>query len=266
MVATLAVIGGTGLSRLFDEALELSVPTPYGPASAPVSIGEVAGREVAFLPRHGTVHSLLPADVPFRANLWALRELGVGQIVAVNAVGSLRREHHRGDLVLCDQFVDRTWGRADTYAATGAVTYVSTADPYCGRMRAVAYGHLSARMDGIHPSGTVVVIQGPRFSTRAESQWFAGQGWDLVNMTAYPEVALARELELCYLNISIVTDHDVGIEDLHGAPGEAVSHEAVLAEMARGIDRARSALEVLAPALADEPSCPCRSAMASAHG
>jgi 5'-methylthioadenosine phosphorylase len=185
---------------------------------------------VAFLPRHGARHELPPHRVPYRANLWAMRELGVRRIIGPCAAGALRPELERGEFVVCDQFVDRTRGRDDTFydgPARGPggeepVTHVSAADPYCPELRSLLVG--AARELGIpvRDGGTVVVIQGPRFSTRAESVWFSSMGWDVVNMTAYPEAHLARELELCYANVSMVTDHDAGVSGAESVSGDEV--------------------------------------------
>ncbi|WP_246082874.1 MTAP family purine nucleoside phosphorylase [Nonomuraea diastatica] len=261
MNASLAIIGGTGLYHLLQNAEEVRPETPYGFPGAAIQVGELGGRRVAFLPRHGVDHTLLPAEIPFRANLWALHALGARQVVAVNAVGSLRTPLRRGDMVLVDQFVDRTWGRPDTFSGDGEVVYISAADPFCERMRRTAHGRLLDLQERVHADGTVVVIQGPRFSSRAESTWFSKQGWDLVNMTIYPEVVLARELQMCYVSLCYVTDHDACVGD---SATEPVSHHAVAAEFGRGLDRIRHALKVLAPGLADDPSCGCRSAVSSA--
>ncbi len=204
----IGVIGGSGFYTFFGaDARAVSLDTPYGPPSASLTVGTVAGHEVAFLPRHGLNHEFsLPHTVPYRANMWALRALGVRRILAPCAVGSLTPELGPGSLVVPDQLVDRTSGRDDTYFDSGGV-HVGFADPYCPTLRKVA-AELPAVVDG----GTMVVIQGPRFSTRAESQWFAGQGFTLVNMTGYPEAVLARELEMCYAAIALVTDLDAGVE------------------------------------------------------
>jgi 5'-methylthioadenosine phosphorylase len=267
MTTPLGLIGGTGFYTLFDDADDVEVDTPYGRPSAPISVGEVGGRRVAFLPRHGRNHDYLPSELPYRANLWALRELGVRQVVGFNTVGSLQLEYRRGDLVLADQFVDRTYGRADTYFGGSNGAHISSAQPYCERSRAQARQALGDKVGTVHPSGTVVVIQGPRFSTRAESAWFTAEGWHLVNMTQYPEVVLARELELCYLNLSYVTDYDVAAKEIVGADAdeEVVSHHGVLAAFNTDADRVRATVGLLAGGLTDDPSCSCRIALAAAR-
>jgi 5'-methylthioadenosine phosphorylase len=202
----LGVIGGSGFYTFFDsDTRNVDVDTPYGPPSAPVTVGTVGDHEVAFLPRHGATHEFSAHIVPYRANVWALRKLGVRRVFGPCAVGSLNPENGPVAVVVPDQLVDRTSGRADTYFDSGAV-HVDFADPYCPTLRAAAT-HLPGDVDG----RTMVVIQGPRFSTRAESRWFASAGFGLVNMTGYPEAVLARELEMCYAAITLVTDLDAGV-------------------------------------------------------
>jgi len=221
----LAVIGGSGFYSFFGpDARTVNVDTPYGAPSAPITIGAVGNHEVAFLPRHGVNHEYSPHTVPYRANMWALRSLGVRRVFAPCAVGSLTEELDPGAMVVPDQLVDRTRYREDTYFDTGGV-HVGFADPYCPDLRAVAAG-----LPGVVDGGTMVVIQGPRFSTRAESRWFASQGFTLVNMTGYPEAVLARELEMCYAAIALVTDLDAGIET-----GSGVRAVDVFAEFERNL-------------------------------
>jgi 5'-methylthioadenosine phosphorylase len=223
-------------------------------------IGEVGGRRVAFLPRHGRRHEYPPARVPYRANVWAMRELGVRRLIGPCASGALRAELELGAFVVCDQFVDRTWGRGDTFYPGPDTVHVSAADPYCADLRSVLVE--TARELGVPvvDGGTVVVIQGPRFSTRAESRWFASQGWDVVNMTAYPEGHLARELELCYANVSMVTDHDVGVEGT-----EPVSGETVMRVFARNNERLRELLFAAIPKLGPRPQDACGTALEGAR-
>jgi 5'-methylthioadenosine phosphorylase len=210
-----------------------------------VTVGEVAGRRVAFLPRHGRDHRFPPHKIPYRANLWALRSLGVRRVLAPTAVGSLTHRYGPGTLALPDQLVDRTTTRDQTYYDQGAC-HVPFADPYCPSVRSVAIA--TAREQDWDPvtAATLVVIEGQRFSTRAESQWFAAQGWTLVGMTGHPEAVLARELALCYTSVALVTDLDAGVET-----GQGVTHAEVLAEFGRNIDRLRG---VLAATVADLPA------------
>jgi 5'-methylthioadenosine phosphorylase len=253
--AELGVFGGSGFYTFLDGAEEVVLDTPWGAPSAPITIGEVGGRSVAFLPRHGRHHELPPSKVNYRANLWAMRELGVTRVFGPCAVGSLQIAVAPGDVVVCDQLVDRTWGRADTYFEGPDVVHVSFADPYCEELRAVAVDAARAHTDGVHERGTVVVIQGPRFSTRAESAWYRSQGFEVVNMTQHPEAYLARELGLCYATLALVTDYDSGIGEI--AP---VTHQQVLAVFDANMARVR---DILATALAATPStrsCSCASA------
>jgi 5'-methylthioadenosine phosphorylase len=261
--ASIGVFGGSGFYRLLDDVEMVEMETPYGAPSDRIAIGDVAGVAVAFLPRHGSGHTLPPAAINYRANLWALKELGVTRVIAPTAAGSLQPSVRPGDFVVCDQFVDRTWGRADTYYGEGAiVAHVSPADPYCPVLRELAIATGRDRGVSVHERGTVVVIQGPRFSTRAESRWFTSMGWEVVNMTQYPEVILARELELCYANISLITDYDAGLE---GRPDVApVSVAEVERFFASNNDRVRSLILDLVPRVPAERSCPCASAMGGA--
>ncbi|QYA04418.1 MTAP family purine nucleoside phosphorylase [Rhizobium sp. B21/90] len=183
MPPVLGIIGGTGFYKLFDDVVEVEVETPFGQPSSPVSIGTINGREVAFLPRHGKNHDFLPSEVPYKANLAALKQLGVSQILGFNTVGSLQKSYRKGDFVVTSQFVDRTRRREDTIFSGKQGAHISSAFPYCERMRAAAISALKDADVPAHPEGTVVVIEGPRFSTAAESKWFHDQGWHTINMT-----------------------------------------------------------------------------------
>ena len=236
--------------------------TPYGPPSARVRIGEVEGTRVAFMPRHGDDHALPPHRINYRANIWAMKQVGVRRIIGPSACGSLRPDLSPGTFVICDQFVDRTKGREDTFYDGPQTTHVSAADPYCpdlGRLLAEAARELDIP---VVEGGTVVVIQGPRFSTRAESRWFANAGWDVVNMTQYPEAWLARELELCYANVSLVTDYDVGLEGMPDVP--PVSTEAAIRVFAENLDMLRALLFRAVPRIGPQPDDICASALSSA--
>lgn len=250
--AEIGVIGGTGLYALLQDAEEVSVDTPYGPPSDPIVVGETAGRSVAFLPRHGRDHRFPPHRIPYAANLWALRSLGVRQVLAPSAVGSLRTDYTAGTLVVPDQLVDRTSGRPQTYYDRGGPVHVSFADPYCPRGRSAVIETARATEWDTADGGTLVVIEGPRFSTRAESQWYAAQGWSLVGMTAHPEAALARELALCYTTIALVTDLDAGLQE-----GEGVSQSEVFAVFGANVERLRSTLFHVVAALSEQRTCDC---------
>jgi 5'-methylthioadenosine phosphorylase len=256
--AEIGVFGGSGFYTFLDDITEVSVATPYGPPSAPLAIGTVGDRRVAFLARHGVHHELPPHRVNYRANLWAMRSLGVERVFGPCAAGSLRPDIHPGDFVVCDQLVDRTCGRPDTYYDGPQVEHTSFADPYCAELRGVAVA--TAKQQGLRylDGGTVVVIQGPRFSTRAESTWFRQAGWDLVNMTQYPEAFLARELGLCYAGLALVTDYDTGLEGVDGI--EAVTMDAVFAVLASNVERTRRLLAAAIPTVPVERSCDCAGA------
>ncbi|MFI0482315.1 S-methyl-5'-thioadenosine phosphorylase [Actinomadura sp. 9N215] len=250
--AEIGVIGGSGFYSFLDDVEEVRVETPYGPPSDAITVGELAGRRVAFVPRHGRDHRFPPHKIPYQANLWALRSLGVRQVLAPSAVGSLTPDYGPGTLAVPDQLADRTSGRVQTYYDDGAAVHVSFSDPYCpvGRRTAVT----SARASGWDPvdRGTLVVIEGPRFSTRAESQWFASQGWTLIGMTGHPEAVLARELALCYTPLCLVTDLDAGIEE-----GEGVTMDEVLRVFGENIGRLRTVVADIVKALPADRSCPC---------
>jgi len=257
----IGVFGGSGFYSLLDDAREIEVDTPWGLPSAPLTIGSVEGRQVAFIPRHGVKHQWPPHMVPYRANLWAFKQLGVERVLGPCAVGSLQPSIKPGEFVVCDQLVDRTSGRASTFYDGPETTHISFADPYCPTMReaAIAAGHeLSLPL---HERGTVVVIQGPRFSTRAESAYYAAQGWEVINMTQAPEAVLARELEMCYLNISMNTDYDVGVV----GEIEPVTHEEVIRVFQENIGKLRELLFRVVAALPDERDCPCATALATAR-
>ncbi|MFI5720988.1 S-methyl-5'-thioadenosine phosphorylase [Nocardia sp. NPDC051750] len=245
----LAVIGGSGFYDFFDGAVDaVTVRTPYGDPSAPIAVGTVEGRPVAFLPRHGSRHEYSPHTVPYQANMWALRSLGVRRIFAPCAVGSLRPDWGPGTVVIPDQLVDRTSGRAQTYFDANGI-HVAFADPYCPDLRAVAVKSADSAVH-VHPHGTMAVIQGPRFSTRAESRWYAAQGWDLVNMTGYPEAVLARELEMCYAAVALVTDLDAGLTE-----GEGVRAAEVFAEFERNIGPFKQLVHDAVAAVAETDTC-----------
>jgi 5'-methylthioadenosine phosphorylase len=254
----IGVIGGSGFYEFLDHAEAVHVSTPYGDPASPISIGTIADRTVAFLARHGHDHQFAPHRVPFRANLWALHSVGVRSIIAPCSVGSLQPDIHPGQLVVVDQLVDRTWGRPDTFhdlgapggdpATNGSVHHQSFAEPYDPALRGhlVAVGQATS-LDVID-GGTMVVINGPRFSTRAESAWFRAMGWHVVNMTGYPEAVLASELGVRYATVALVTDYDAGVDGQ-----EPVSMEAVFAMMRSNVARVR---ELITTAIAEMPALP----------
>jgi 5'-methylthioadenosine phosphorylase len=221
--AEIGVFGGSGFYDFIENAEEIKVETPYGSPSAVITVGTISGRRVAFLPRHGRDHSLPPHKINYRANVWAFKALGVKRVVLPCAAGSLQKHIKPGEFVFCDQYVDRTNGRADTFFDGPLTTHVSAADPYSNELRTLAIQAAKDCGIAFHETGTVVVIQGPRFSTRSESKWFRDQGWEVINMTQYPEAHLVKELEMDPLNISLITDYDTGVE---GVP--PVSHVEVI--------------------------------------
>ncbi len=255
-LASIGVIGGSGLYEFLDAVDEVKLDTPFGVPSDPLVVGEVAGRRVAFVPRHGRDHRFPPHRIPYRANLWALRSIGVRQVLAPSAVGSLTPSYGPGTLVVPDQIVDRTTGRSQTFYDEGGAVHIQFADPYCpvGRTYAMAAAHAL----GWTPpaSGTLVIIDGPRFSSRAESRWYAAQGWTLIGMTGHPEAVLARELALCYTTIALVTDTDAGVEE-----GEGVTQAEVFRVFAENIGRLRELLMKVIEDLPEDRDCPCPRAL-----
>lgn len=251
--AEIGVFGGSGCYELLDDATDIEVSTPYGPTAAPIAVGTLAGRRIAFLARHGREHAYAAHRVPYQANVWALASLGVRSIIAPCSVGSLQPELHPGELVVLDQVVDRTNGRADTFhdvgaddgtpGADGAVHHQTFAEPYDADLRQalVAAG---ATLDDVtvRDAGTMVVINGPRFSTRAESVWFRKMGWDVVNMTGYPEAVLAAEAGIAYSAVALVTDYDAGV-DGH----EPVTMDAVFAMVKKNVHNVQRLITAAVP-------------------
>ena len=261
--AEIGVFGGSGFYSLIENAREVTIETPYGAPSDKLALGEIAGRRVAFLPRHGKDHRFPPQVINYRANAWAMKELGVERIIGPTACGSLKAAVKPGDMVVADQIVDRTTGRKDTFFDGPITTHVSFADPYCAQLRPIAIAALKAEGITTHETGTIVVIQGPRFSTRAESKWFAGLGWEVINMTNYPESYLARELEMCYVNISLITDYDVGLEGHDGI--EPVSHAAVMKIFASNNERVKNGIFRIIENTPKERTCSCGTALEGAR-
>ena len=257
--AEIGVIGGSGFYEFLTGAEHMPITTPFGDPSDDVVVGDLGGRRVAFLARHGQGHRFPPHRVNYRANLWALRSVGVRQVLAPCAVGSLKPEHRPGTIVVPDQVVDRTWGRDHTiFDAIGPVVHVGFADPYCPRGRRAVIDAAIAAGKPVVEGGTMVVVNGPRFSSRAESLWHQQAGWAVVGMTGMPEAAIARELAMCFTAIALVTDHDAGVDG-----GAAVKHEEVLKVFARSLDGLKAVLKSAIgalPAPVDDLSatCACR--------
>ncbi|MDX1918573.1 MAG: S-methyl-5'-thioadenosine phosphorylase [Candidatus Caenarcaniphilales bacterium] len=237
-LADIGVFGGSGFYQFLEEVQTFTVETPYGSPSDKYFISKIGDKRVAFLPRHGSGHSIPPQMINYRANLWGMKQLGVQKIISPCAVGSLQKEIAPGSFVVLDQYVDRTKGRADTFYEGPIATHISAAEPYSERLRQIAIQTGKDLGLIMHDKGTVVVIQGPRFSTRSESQWFTKMGWETINMTQYPEVHLAKELEIETLGLALVTDYDCGLV------GEvpAVTHEQVMEVFAANLSNLRKLL------------------------
>jgi 5'-methylthioadenosine phosphorylase len=261
--AEIGVFGGSGFYSLLDQCDEFWVETPYGAPSDKVTVGKIEGRSVAFLPRHGKDHRFPPHMINYRANVWAMKALGVQNLLGPCASGSLQADVAPGDFVICDQFVDRTSGRKDTFYDGPITTHLAMADPYDPVLRKIA--NECAREMGIvvHEEGTVVVIQGPRFSTKAESRWFTSMGWEVINMTQYPECYLARELGMSYAMIALITDYDVGLE---GDPSiKPVTHEEVVKVFTENNAKLKDLLHRMIPRIPKEASDMAKNALKGAR-
>lgn len=261
MAAEIGIFGSTGLYEFASDLEDVTVETPYGPPSDQLTVGEVEGRRVAFLPRHARDHSVPPHMINYRANIWAMKELGVTRIIGPSAAGSLQAHVKPGEFVVSDQFVDRTSGRKDTFYDGPITTHVSAAEPYCPELRPHA---IAAGKDAgitVHDSGTVVVIQGPRFSTTAESKWFTSMGWEVINMTQYPECFLAKELGICYVNVALITDYDAGV--VTGT--ESVTHANVLQMVQQNAENAKKLILEFIKRIPTERGCDCANVLAQSR-
>ncbi len=256
MQAEIGIIGGTGLNdpKLLKNAQEIEVNTPYGSPSDAFTVGEMAGRKVAFLPRHGRKHTIRPTDVNSQANVFAFKKLGVERILAVSTVGSLKEEYKPGDLVFTDQFIDRTTRREQSFYTRDKVCHISVAEPMCPEMRKTMFAAAKAAKINVHPTGTYVCIEGPRFSTKAESNLFRQWGADMVGMTLVPECVLAREAELCYASIATVTDYDCWKD-------HAVTAEEIVTTMRANIEKVKKIILESVAKLPKERGCECKSAL-----
>jgi 5'-methylthioadenosine phosphorylase len=263
--AEIGIIGGSGLYRLdaLEDVQRIALPNPYGVPSDDLLVGTLAGRRVAFLARHGRGHRLPPSEIPVAANIYALKSLGVREVISISAVGSLREDFAPGDLVVPDQVVDRTRGhRTTSFFGDGVVAHVSLAEPYCSRLRPLAAkAARQATQAQVHDAGTYCCMEGPQFSTRAESNLYRSWGLDIIGMTAIPEVKLAREAELCYVGLALVTDYDCWRTDI----GEAAVTAGLVAEvMARNIAAAKDTLVRFIETLEPDPVCSCQEALSDA--
>ena len=256
-----AVIGGSGFYQMdgLSEIEEVRIDTPYGPPSDAIIIGALDGQRVAFLPRHGVGHRILPSEIPVRANIWALKSLGVEFVFAVSAVGSLREEIAPLHMVIPDQLIDRTRGRVNTFFGEGIVAHVAFAEPFCPELRALLSATTREAGATVHDSGTLVVMEGPAFSTRAESNLYRSWGAHAIGMTALPEAKLAREAEMCYATLACATDYDVW-HDTH----EDVSAEMIVANLLKNVAVSRQAVRLALGRLPAERACSCGSALRDA--
>lgn len=253
--ADIGVFGGSGFYSLLDNVHEIIVETPYGTPSDAIFLAEVDGKRVAFLPRHGRRHSIPPHRINYRANVWAMKHLGVRYLVSPCAAGSLQRHVKPEHFVVCDQYVDRTRGRNDTFYDGPEVFHVSSAEPYCPHLRKLAAEVIRDQGITVHEKGTMVVIGGPRFSTLAESRWFTSAGWEVIGMTGYPEAHLALELAIAVVNIALITDFDCGLAS-DGAI-EPVTSEDVYAVLQKNAERVKCVVLELIRRIPLDLDSPC---------
>lgn len=236
--AQIGIFGGSGFYKFLDDIKEVYIDTPYGKTSDALMLGKIADKDVAFMPRHGRKHTIAPHKVNYRANVWAMKEIGCKAVISPCAAGSLQKHVKPGDIVFCNQYVDWTKGRTDTFFDEDNIKHTSSAEPYCPILRKIAIDCAQKLGYEIHKEGTVVVIQGPRFNTKSESAFFTNQGWEVINMTQYPEVHLVKELDMKPLNISLITDYDAGLV----GDCEPVSHEAVMKVFEENISKLQKLL------------------------
>jgi 5'-methylthioadenosine phosphorylase len=250
--AEIGVIGGTGVydPEVIEDAREVKVYTPYGAPSALITMGTFKGRRFAFIPRHGRGHQIPPHRINARANIWAMKQLGVGQVVASSAVGSLREDYTPGDFVIIDQFIDRTKARPDTFYDGGQLCHISSADPICPQLHDYFVEHAGRLGVTVHHTGTYVCVNGPRFSTRAESRLFRQWGADIIGMTLYPECVLAREAEICYVSVAMVTDYDVWAD-------KPVSTQEILETLEKNSANFKNLIMEALPGIPSERDCGC---------
>lgn len=252
-LATIGIFGGSGFYKFLDDIKEYRIATPYGATSDTIAIGTVAGKKVAFMPRHGRAHTLAPHQVNYRANVWAMKQIGCKKVISPCAAGSLQKHVEPGDIVFCDQFVNWNTHREDTFFDGGEVVHVSAAEPYCPKMREIAFNCAEKLGLKYHKNGTVVVVNGPRFSTKAESKFFTSQGWEVINMTQYPEAQLIKEIDMCPMNISLITDYDAGLV----AGCDPVSHGAVLEIFKSNIANLQTLLREIIANIDENEDCAC---------
>lgn len=261
--AEIGIIGGSGFYDLAENLKEIKVETPYGSPSDKLAIGKIAGKKMAFLPRHSKTHDIPPHKINYRANLYALYSLGVREIITSHACGSLQSKIKPGSVVVLDQFVDRTWGRQDTFFDGPYATHISMAHPYCGRLRKHAIKTINKLKIPVHEQGAVVVIQGPRFSTSTESLWFTNMGWEVINMTQYPETALARELQMCYCALAFPTDFDAGI--VAKGLAQPVSAKEIVRVFKQNVNNAKGIMLEMIKNWPTKTDCECQDALTDAR-
>ncbi|MHB1361170.1 MAG: S-methyl-5'-thioadenosine phosphorylase [Thermoleophilia bacterium] len=252
----IGVIGGSGFYELLSNPREEKVSTPFGEPSDVITIGEIAGREVCFLPRHGRGHRILPTDLPFQANILAMKQLGVEWIISSSAVGSMKEEIKPGDMVIPDQFIDRTRQRRSTFFGDGCVAHISFADPVCSALTRVVAEAARAAGATVHEGGTYVCMEGPQFSTRAESLVYRSWGVDVIGMTNLQEAKLAREAEICYATVALATDYDCWYEG-----EEDVTIQQVIETVNKNVAMAKKIVEESVPRIPETRGCGCASAM-----
>ena len=258
--AEIGIFGGTGIydSGLLNDSKEITIDTPYGKTSDSITVGEFNGRNVAFMPRHGKKHTVPPHLINFRANIWAFKELGVKRIIAPSAVGSLREEFEPGHFALPSQFIDFTKSRKGTFSEDGRVIHISVADPFCPELQNIILDVTKKQGMQIHENCTYVCIEGPRFSTKAESGFFRTTGADIIGMTLVPECQLAREAQICYVSISTVTDYDVWAE-------KPVTAKEVMETLAKNVEMTKKILTLVIDQIPETKSCSCEKALEEAE-
>jgi 5'-methylthioadenosine phosphorylase len=258
--AEIGIFGGTGIydSGLLKESKEITIETPYGKTSDSITIGEFNGRKVAFMPRHGKKHTIPPHLINYKANIWAFKELGVKRIIAPSAVGSLKEEFEPGNFALPSQFIDFTKSRKGTFSEDGRVIHISVADPFCPELQNIILDTVNEQQVKIHNNATYVCIEGPRFSTKAESKFYKSTGADIIGMTLVPECQLAREAQICYASISTVTDYDVWAE-------KPVTAKDVMETLSKNVEITKKILTVLIDKIPETKSCSCEKALEEAE-
>lgn len=259
--AKIGVIGGTGLYDIegLTDIEEVNIDTPFGKPSDTITIGKLEGVGIAFLPRHGRGHRISPTELPVRANIYALKSLGVEHIIAISSAGSFKQEIMPGDLVIPDQLIDRTRSRVNSFFGEGIVVHIPFADPFCPTLCQVLYESAKEVGASVHPKGTFVVMEGPAFSTRAESRLYRSWGADIIGMTALPEAKLAREAEICYAIIGCVTDYDSWMER-----SEPITIDVILNVLRQNIDTAKKIIKLAVSRIPKERNCGCATALETA--